>query len=195
MQCLVKCSSVLVMLLSGMTYAQEPPGSAKSGTMVSPEEATSLRLASNPTKPLTRALRKTYLGTHTFKVNEVDGARGKAKITEAKDGALTITASVKASPVNYCDLEGTVEVVDQKKFIVHGKISGRPSFQNDGKFTEMTGAFGFEVRKGRKFWRMYTVNGEECPCNGPCHVNNFCYVEVHFKKMPGKKARKKKSRR
>jgi hypothetical protein len=122
---------------------------------------------------------RVYLGSHLFKVNEVDGARGRAKITADKNGGLRIAASVKASASNFATLQGRLKIISAKKFTVTGTLVGRPSFQNNRRFSEMKGTFGFEVRKGRRFWRLYTVNGKQCPCNGPCNVNPFCYVDVY----------------
>jgi hypothetical protein len=51
--------------------------------------------------------------------------------------------------------------------------------------TKTVGKFIFRVTKGRKFWRLYQVNGQDCVCDDNCG-NDFCYVDIDLQTQPAR---------
>ncbi len=133
-------------------------------------------------KPAGNGLDQYYVGIHDLRVNRVGDSLkvGSASVTSV-DGILHLTGSLHSGSY-YLDLSGRVEPVSQRKFLLNGEISGIPdlSFRNAApQVLRTAGKFMFEATMGRRYWRMYQVNGRDCVCDDGCG-NDFCYIDVYF---------------
>ena len=124
-----------------------------------------------------------YIGKHKLGVNRVnDGKRnGKGQILREAN-ALVLQASVKKGAY-YLDISGIVEPVSKEEFVLDGQFSGIPDLSwrdLPPKKQSTKGRFTFRATKGRKFWRLYEVDGAECVCTDDCG-NDFCYIDLSFR--------------
>tara|TARA_R110002073_G_scaffold320759_3_gene496432 strand:- start:64876 stop:65466 length:591 start_codon:yes stop_codon:yes gene_type:complete len=124
----------------------------------------------------------TYLGKHKLGVNRVNSGKrnGKAEIFREAN-ALVLTAEVAQGPYRLA-VNGIVKPVSKTEFVLDGMLRGVPNLNFAGKpAKEVTteGSFTFRATKGRKYWRLYDVDGEECVCQEGCG-NEFCYIDLSF---------------
>ena len=126
---------------------------------------------------------KHYVGKHKLGVNRVNSGKrvGEAKIFREAN-ALVLEAKVEKG-LYHLSLNGIVSPVSKKEFVLEGTMTGAPdtSFRGEEPTERTTeGRFTFRATKGRKFWRLYEVDGKECVCNDGCG-NDFCYVDLSFR--------------
>ncbi len=163
--------------------AEDPPGPSEPTTATTP--STPAALAPEPAAEPAPGdpLQDHYLGTLRLGVNRVtDGRRtGIATISKADDDRLRLQGSVRKGRYSL-KISGTVEPVSERKFHLQGQISGVPdlSWRDEAPRARKTvGRFTFEATKGRRYWRMYKVNGRDCVCHDGCG-NDFCYIDLEF---------------
>ena len=124
--------------------------------------------------PQSKAL---LLGEHPFTLQWIEGAPGKATVTE-KDGLLTIEGEQRKG-ANWVTIKGAILEVKSKQFVLQGKVESQVSYIAAGKPCAHDGRLTFLIAGGRKYWRLV-------------EMNNRCeevvdYVDVHFaaaKKAP-----------
>ena len=125
---------------------------------------------------------KRYLGRHSLGVNRVtDGRRSGRATIKAVNGRLQLSGRVRKG-AHWLAIEGTVKPVSLREFRLVGSISGAPdlSWRNQAPTArKTTGTFVFRAKGGRKYWRMYEVNGRGCVCDDHCG-NDFCYIDIGF---------------
>ena len=158
----------------------EPPKEPASETAQS-ETPTSAELAGEEAEE-DIPFEKHYVGNHKLGVNRVnDGKRvGKARIFREAN-ALVLKASVKKGEFSL-KLSGTVKPVSKEEFVLDGVLTGVPdmSWRKVPPTQHTTkGKFTFRATKGRKFWRLYDVDGVNCVCDDDCG-NEFCYIDLSF---------------
>jgi hypothetical protein len=123
-----------------------------------------------------------YLGKHMLGVNRVNDGKRAGKGTIVREAnALVLQASVKEGAF-YLDISGVVRPVSKTEFVLDGQFTGIPdlSWRDEAPSKHSTqGSFTFRATKGRKFWRLYEVDGVECVCNDNCG-NEFCYIDLSF---------------
>lgn len=128
------------------------------------------------------SLERHYVGKHKLGVNRVtDGARTGSVEIVRKEGRMVLSGAVRRGD-HYLEISGTVEPVSRTKFFLDGEISGVPdlSFMDKPLAVQTTrGRFLFEAKFGRKYWRMYEVDGQDCVCWEGCG-NDFCYIDIEF---------------
>ena len=125
---------------------------------------------------------KHYVGKHKLGVNRVnDGKRnGRARIFREAN-ALVLEAGVKKGKFSL-ELAGIVKPLSKEEFVLDGTLSGVPDMTWDNQAPtehQTKGQFTFRATKGRKFWRLYEVNGVDCVCDDNCG-NEFCYIDLSF---------------
>ncbi|MGE9984965.1 hypothetical protein [Desulfovibrio sp. SGI.169] len=121
--------------------------------------------------PKTTAAEKKLLGKHMFSLQWIEGPMGTATVS-SKDGMLRIDAKQKYKD-DYVTLNGDVEVIDDKTFLVTGELVTRVSYIYGGEICPRNGTFTFKVTKNRKYWRLQEM------ANCQSHVVD--YVDVYFK--------------
>lgn len=123
-----------------------------------------------------------YVGKHKLGVNRVnDGKRTGAGEIFREANALVLTAEVENGKYRLA-VNGIVKPVSKTEFVLEGMLRGVPNLEFAGKpAMEVTteGSFTFRSTKGRKYWRLYDVDGEECVCGEGCG-NEFCYIDLSF---------------
>lgn len=123
-----------------------------------------------------------YVGKHKLGVNRVNHGKrnGKGEIVREAN-ALVLQASVKKGEY-YLDISGIVNPVSKTEFVLDGQFSGVPDLswrQVAPAKQSTTGKFTFRATRGRRFWRLYEVDGVECVCDDNCG-NDFCYIDLSF---------------
>ncbi len=123
-----------------------------------------------------------YLGTHKLGVNRVNNGkrRGKGRIFQ-EGNAMVLKASVSEGPYRL-EISGIVKPKSKQEFQLEGQFNGVPNLAWRGEVPakhSTRGTFTFRATKGRKFWRLYEVDGLECVCNDKCG-NEFCYIDLAF---------------
>ena len=131
---------------------------------------------------IANGLERYYLGRHNLRVNRVgDSVKvGSVSITNT-DGTLRLAGRLSSGAYSL-ELSGTVQPISRRKFFLNGEISGIPdlSWKNVAPTRLQTlGQFMFEATQGRRYWRMYQVNGRDCVCDDNCG-NDFCYIDIEF---------------
>lgn len=125
-----------------------------------------------------------YVGAYGFGVNRVnDGKRNATATIHKENGRLEIHASIEKGP-HSLQLDGVVQPVHEKEFVVYGSLKGTPDLAFMDKAPtaqESSGEYRFWVKKGRKYWRLMQVDGKDCDCGEDCG-NDWCYVDVGPKK-------------
>jgi len=123
-----------------------------------------------------------YLGVHKVGVNRVGDSRRTGRAEIVREGnALVLRASLVKPPFRM-ELSGRVIPESRKKFVVEGELSGVPDMRwagEDPTPRSTRGRFTFEATKGRKYWRLYEVDDQECVCQEQCG-NDFCYIDIDF---------------
>lgn len=127
-----------------------------------------------------------YLGVHQLGVNRVSELRRSGRVTIQRDErGLRIEGEARQGPY-FLRLSGAVERIDAKQLIVRGELSGVPDMRwadEAPRERSTRGTFTFRVTKGRKFWRLYEVDGQSCVCNEGCG-NDFCYIDIDLRAEP-----------
>lgn len=123
-----------------------------------------------------------YVGKHKFGVNRVNDGRRNGKATIVREANALVLQAKLTKGVYEAKLFGIVKPISKTEFVLDGELSGVPNQDYRGiaptkKLTK--GKFTFRATKGRKFWRLYEVDGKECVCNDDCG-NDFCYVDLSF---------------
>jgi len=163
----------------GAKPAEPPAAPAVDPTPAEPPPPT----AEEPVLPPTpETFDEFYVGRHGLGVNRVnDGARtGRLMITRNGDH-LELEGSVSKGPFDL-EINGDVVPLSDKEFRLVGTIAGTPDMSWAGEAArrrETKGTFTFRSTKGRKYWRLYDVDGTECVCTDDCG-NDFCYIDVGF---------------
>ncbi len=106
--------------------------------------------------------REQLLGDHLLTLQWIsDGKKvGKAQVTE-EDGLLKLRGEQRAAKGNYVTVEGVIERVDAKSFILVGKVETKVDFIAGGKVCPREGRFTFRITGKRRYWRMKEM---ENPC-------------------------------
>jgi hypothetical protein len=164
----------------------QPSQAAKGGEVAQPPATTVDGLETPPAETkksgVDNSLEQYYLGRHRLGVNRVGDSRrlGSVSVTNT-DGNLRLAGSIR-SGAYYLEISGTVEPISPRKFLLTGEISGIPDLSWENTAPEVlrtVGQFMFEATQGRKYWRMYQVNGRDCVCGEDCG-NRFCYIDIDF---------------
>ncbi len=132
-------------------------------------------LAQAPTVVHDPAAKAKLLGAHGFTCQWVQWGRdkGRVEITEEK-GRLRIRGEQVARQTgDRITLEGEILEVKAKSFLFRGRVVLQVTHLNGGRPCERNGDFDFQIRGGRKFWRMH-------PMENPCDPPVVDYVDVHF---------------
>jgi hypothetical protein len=146
--------------------------------MILPALAAALALLAGgdgPTVVRDPAAKAKLLGVHGFTCQWVQWGRdkGKVEVTEAQ-GRLRIRGEqVSKQTGDRVSIEGEILEVKATSFLFRGRIVLQVTHLNGGKPCERDGDFDFQIRGGRKFWRMH-------PLENPCDPPVVDYVDVHF---------------
>jgi hypothetical protein len=100
-----------------------------------------------------------------------------------QDSTLRLSGSVRNGP-HFLELSGTVEPVSPRLFHLDGEIHGAPDMawaKQQLRERRTKGRFTFEATGGRRYWRLYQVDGRDCVCDANCG-NDFCYIDIEFLK-------------
>ncbi|NMO16572.1 hypothetical protein HPC49_28945 [Pyxidicoccus fallax] len=87
---------------------------------------------------------------------------GKATVTE-EDGVLMLQGEQRAPNGDHLIVEGMVESVDEKTFVLVGRVVTQVNHINDGKACLREGRFTFRITGKRRYWRMKEMDN---PCEG-----------------------------
>jgi len=127
-----------------------------------------------------------FVGVHQLGVNRVSPKRRAGSVTVTqRDGVLQLTGSARAEPF-YLELEGTITRVDARVLELAGELRGVPDMRwadEPLRARKTVGKFTFRVTKGRKFWRLYEIDGTGCVCDDGCG-NDFCYIDIDVRVDP-----------
>jgi hypothetical protein len=137
--------------------------------------STALMAGDRATVVLDAAAKRKLIGVHGLTCQWVQWGREKGKV-EIRDeqGLLRIKGVQTAARTgDSIRLEGEILEVKAKSFFFRGRIVLQVSHLNGGKPCERNGDFDFQIRGGRKFWRMH-------PMENPCDPPVVDYVDVHF---------------
>lgn len=118
--------------------------------------------------------REQLLGEHLLTLQWIsDGKKvGKAQVTE-ENGLLKLRGEQRAPKGNYVTVEGVIERVDTKSFVLVGKVETRVDFIAGGKVCPREGRFTFRITGKRRYWRMKEMNN---PCEDVVD-----YVDVYLR--------------
>ncbi len=132
-------------------------------------------LAQSPTVVHDPAAKAKLLGTHGFTCQWVQWGKdkGKVEVTEEKGRLRLKGEQVSKKTGDRVSLEGEILEVKAASFLFRGRIVLQVSYLNGGRPCERNGDFDFQIRGGRKFWRMH-------PMENPCDPPTVDYVDVHF---------------
>jgi len=121
------------------------------------------------------AAKARILGVYGFTCQWVQWGREKGRVEITADqGLLRLRGEQVAKGTgDFVRIEGTVTEVRAGAFTFRGRIVLQVTHLNGGKPCEREGDFAFQVRGGRKFWRMH-------PMENPCDPPVVDYVDVHF---------------
>jgi hypothetical protein len=128
-----------------------------------------------PTTVQDTAAKQKLLGAHGFTCQWVQWGREKGRVEVAEaQGRLRIKGEQVAKATgDSVRLEGEILEVKAKSFLFRGRIVLTVSHLNGGRPCERNGDFDFQIRGGRKFWRMH-------PMENPCDPPVVDYIDVHF---------------
>ncbi len=118
------------------------------------------------------AAEKKLLGKHLFSLQWISWEQFGTAIVKKKDGELTIKGKQELKG-DYVLLEGTVKIVNEKHFVVTGKVTTKVHHINGGQPCSREGDFDFLVTGQRKYWRMQQMQNT---CDSVTD-----YVDVFFK--------------
>lgn len=132
--------------------------------------------ASAPTKTQVHdaKAREQLLGEHGVTLQWVSegGKRGTAQVTE-ENGLLKLQGEQRDAKGNYVTVEGVIERVDAKSFVLVGKVETKVDFIAEGKACPREGRFTFRITGKRRYWRMKEMNN---PCEDVVD-----YVDVYLR--------------
>lgn len=164
---------------SGSAKPSEPAPSVPTQPDPSPADA-----AAEPALTTATTFDDGYLGEYGFGVNRVNDGRRSARATiSGGPGALHLHATVAKGRFD-STIEGAVQPISDREFVVIGSLSGTPDLRWDGKRPKpqsTEGRFTFERSGRRSYWRLTRVDDRRCICNDGCG-NDFCYVDIGPKK-------------
>lgn len=121
------------------------------------------------------AAKARLLGVHGFTCQWVQWGKekGRVEVTEAQ-GRLRIKGEQVARRTgDRVLIDGEILEVKAKSFRFRGRIVLQVTHLNGGRPCERRGDFDFQIRGGRRFWRMH-------PMENPCDPPVVDYVDVHF---------------
>jgi len=78
---------------------------------------------------------------------------GKAQVTE-ENGLLKLKGAQRDGKGNYVTVEGVIETVDAKSFVLVGKVETRVDHIAGGNACPREGRFTFRITGKRRYWRM-----------------------------------------
>lgn len=187
----MKRTTWLALLLLGCTREAPaaPPPPAPRVPVVTPDAAA----VAEPTREIaapvaaqgaapasSAAVRERYLGKHELGVNRVSAKRRCGSVTVVeREGALVLAGEGREGAFEL-QLSGTIEHVSDSEFVLDGVLRGTPDMRwrdEPLRERETRGKFLFRATKGRKFWRLYEVDGRACVCQDGCG-NDFCYIDI-----------------
>ncbi len=111
-------------------------------------------------------------GTHPLTLQWVSWDQaGTAEVT--RDGALLVLRGRQELKGDYVRVEGVLERVDGRSFVLVGKVETRVSHIAGGKVCHRRGRFTFRLTGTRRYWRMKEMTN---PCDGVTD-----YVDLHLR--------------
>lgn len=158
---------VLLVLAPGAWAQQAPPG-----TKAAPPSRTQVNDVQ---------AREQLLGAHALTLQWVSyeweekqrkDKPGKATVTE-KDGLLTLEGEHSGAKGGLLRVDGAIERVDAKSFILVGRVETRMGFVNDGQPCVREGRFTFRMTGKRRYWRLQQMDN---PCSDVTD-----YVDVYLR--------------
>jgi hypothetical protein len=127
-----------------------------------------------------------FVGVHSLGVNRVGDRRRAGSVTVTqRDKSLYLEGTARREPY-YLELAGTVTRIDERVLELDGELRGVPDMRwadEAPRVRKTVGKFTFRVTKGRKYWRLYQVDGRDCVCDDNCG-NDFCYVDIDLQTAP-----------
>jgi hypothetical protein len=138
------------------------------------DEPASQQAAPTKTQVNDAKARGQLLGEHSLTLQWIsDSAKpGKAQVTE-EDGLLRLQGRQQDAKGNYVTVEGVIERVDAKSFVLVGKVETRVDYIAGGKVCPREGRFTFRITGKRRYWRMKEMDN---PCEGVVD-----YVDVYLR--------------
>jgi hypothetical protein len=121
------------------------------------------------------AAKQKLLGVHGFTCQWVAWGKdkGRVEITDYKGLLRMKGEQVVRGTGDFIRIEGEILEVKKASFFFRGRITLQVTHLNGGRPCERNGDFDFQIRGGRKFWRMH-------PMENPCDPPVVDYVDVHF---------------
>lgn len=107
--------------------------------------------------------REKLLGEHLLTLQWItfeNAKAGKVQVTE-ENGLLKLKGSQKDAKGNFVTVEGVIESVDAKSFVLVGKVETQVDHIAGGKTCPREGRFTFRITGKRRYWRMKEMNN---PC-------------------------------
>lgn len=146
-----------------------------------------LSLCVSLTSPAHGATREQrFVGVHSLGVNRVSDKRRSGSVTiTQRDKSLYLEGAARGEPY-YLELAATVTRIDERVLELDGELRGLPDMRwadEAPRVRKTVGKFTFRVTKGRKYWRLYQVDGQDCVCDDNCG-NDFCYVDIDLQSEP-----------
>lgn len=118
--------------------------------------------------------REQLLGEHLLTLQWISfgGTAGKARVTE-EDGLLKLEGKHQDAKGNHLRVEGVIERVDAKSFVLVGRVETKVDHIAGGEVCPREGRFTFRITGKRRYWRMKEMNN---PCEGVVD-----YVDVYLR--------------
>ncbi|HEX5658160.1 MAG TPA: hypothetical protein VFX59_13240 [Polyangiales bacterium] len=129
-----------------------------------------------------------YAGVHGLGVNRVSVKRRPGTVTFSQSGdGWQLSGEAREGPW-FLRVTGSVLRVDDRELVLQGELHGVPDMRWAGEAPrERTthGKLTFRATKGRKFWRLYEVDEQDCVCDEGCG-NDWCYIDIDLaaKRVP-----------
>jgi hypothetical protein len=119
--------------------------------------------------------REQLLGEHLLTLQWISDREkpGKVQVTE-ENGLLKLRGEQRTSKGNYVTVDGVIESVDAKSFVLVGRVDMRVDFNNEGKPCPREGRFTFRITGKRKYWRMKEMKN-------PCEKDLVDYVDIFLR--------------
>jgi len=117
-------------------------------------------------------------------VNRVDFDQLSGTVKVRTRGGLPYLTGKVSEGASWFSIQGTVHRIDARSFDLIGSFEGLPNDfpENSIGPIRTEGRFRFEARMGRRYFRMYQVNGVDCVCDDNCG-NEFCYIDIAVKEF------------
>jgi len=137
--------------------------------------ATALLAGEGGTAVRDAAAKQKLLGRHGLTCQWVQWGReqGRVEITDDRGTLRLRGEQVAKATGDFVRMDGVVTEVGARAFRFRGRIVLQVTHLNGGRPCERNGDFDFQIRGGRKFWRMH-------PMENPCDPPVVDYVDVHF---------------